>query len=358
MAAKKNILLNLVFTAFGLIFALVVVELLFRALYSTAKPSTSWSDRPQAYFMPKGSHFLQDKGYTIENPSKAFRVVVMGDSFSFGPNMQLDDIYSERLERWLNLEDAATEVINISRSGLATHNQKVLLNEALRYRPDLIIFQITLNDAEDKSLSPAERDVLFSWPLLKLPIFSYWKSAHYVLQRLHNSRTHKLYIDYFEGLFNNQRLYKQFSDSLLQIKNVCEQNQISFVAVVFPLFDFPLNRKYPFRPVHKKIHQALEHADINYLDLLSAYHNIPFERLQVIPGEDSHPNEIAHRIAAERLLAWLAHENLLPENILPKHYYKSRSAVSSPHMVRAIKSLHKQSEKGEKRRADTENDNK
>jgi hypothetical protein len=60
------------------------------------------------------------------------------------------------------------------------------------------------------------------------------------------------------------------------------------------------------------------------IDLLRAYRNIPPERLQVIPGEDNHPNERAHRIAAEHLLAALVHDHLVPEAVAPTHLYPFR----------------------------------
>ena len=50
---------------------------------------------------------------------------------------------------------------------------------------------------------------------------------------------------------------------------------------------------------------------------------IPDERLQIRPGVDGHPNEIAHRIAAESLYAWLEKEQLvLAENFV--HWKKEK----------------------------------
>ena len=48
------------------------------------------------------------------------------------------------------------------------------------------------------------------------------------------------------------------------------------------------------------------------------------ERLQVEPHYDSHPNEIAHRIAADALLRALVHNHLVPVESVPKNVIPAR----------------------------------
>ncbi|MEZ4752783.1 MAG: hypothetical protein R3A13_00495 [Bdellovibrionota bacterium] len=71
------------------------------------------------------------------------------------------------------------------------------------------------------------------------------------------------------------------------------------------------------------------------LDLLDAYKNIPLERIQAIPGIDFHPNEIAHRITAERLYSWLRENSYLPEDLWIKNLYKDRTQVHVEHEPKA-----------------------
>jgi hypothetical protein len=66
------------------------------------------------------------------------------------------------------------------------------------------------------------------------------------------------------------------------------------------------------------------------LDLLPAFQGIPVERMQVIPGNDFHPNEIGHRIAAEWILRWLANREVLPAAIIPQSLYRERTDIRRP----------------------------
>jgi hypothetical protein len=46
--------------------------------------------------------------------------------------------------------------------------------------------------------------------------------------------------------------------------------------------------------------------------------------MQVIPGVDRHPNEIAHRMAAERIYLWLEEQKLLPQSALITEKFATR----------------------------------
>ncbi len=57
--------------------------------------------------------------------------------------------------------------------------------------------------------------------------------------------------------------------------------------------------------MHDRLHEALANEQVRFLDLLNDYRGRDPFRLQVIPFVDSHPNEIAHRLAAESIFEYL-----------------------------------------------------
>jgi hypothetical protein len=57
------------------------------------------------------------------------------------------------------------------------------------------------------------------------------------------------------------------------------------------------------------------------------YKGIPLERLQVIPGVDRHPNEIAHRMAAEKIYLWMEDQKLLPEIAIISEKFATRLGI-------------------------------
>ena len=90
----------------------------------------------------------------------------------------------------------------------------------------------------------------------------------------------------------------------------CRERRIPFVVVVFPLFGNPLDDGYPFAGVHASVDRAATAAGAHVVDLLPAYRGLRWELLVVDGVNDEHPNEIAHRIAANVILSSL--DDVLP----------------------------------------------
>lgn len=321
---SSSLFVNLLIATIGLVISLALLEIAFRLVARGSK--STWSDRATSYFMPASAPSMQDRGYTQEKPAGAFRIGIVGDSFTFGPRLQYDDTFSKRIERWLNLnkEQPLVEVLNFGVSGSSTRDEVVLVNQALEKNADLVILQITLNDAEPHILSKEERQDLFGAAFLKWPIFRYWKSLGFLASRFHNSSTYRAYIKYHSQFWENPDSFKVFEDSVKRMQAACAEVHKPFIAVLFPLFDFPFNDRYPLLGVHKKIDDTLATLAIPHLDLLHAYDGIPNERMQVVPGDDNHPNEIAHRIAAEQIIEFLKTNSLLPPESYPKRVYPQR----------------------------------
>ncbi len=306
---------------FGLGVALLAVEIGYRMVVAQSKPKT-WSDRPVPYFWPEGAANLQDYPYAEPKPAGVFRIAVVGDSFTFAPYMQFDDAFPKRIERYLNLnrEGQRAEVRNYGIPRYSTSHEVKTTQEALDHGADLVLLQITLNDPEIKLDWPTglQLDTASGEVKLSHPIYRYWKSLAFVRTRIENSRSHREYRDYFFRLFNKKEEWSRFSSAMGTIVKMCKERNIPLVAVVFPLFGYVVDDAYPFYPIHQKVSGLLDSLEVKHLDITEAYRNIPLERLQVIPGVDRHPNEIAHRIAAERILPFLKESGHVPVQLFPK----------------------------------------
>ena len=113
-------------------------------------------------------------------------------------------------------------------------------------------------------------------------------------------------MEYFIGLFKNQDTLNNFETGMHQIAEACKSAKVPLVSVVFPLLTYSLDDTYPFNEPHQVTHKTLEKNSIPYLDLLNSYRGIPSIRLTSDPVLDPHPNEIAHRIAANATEPWRA----------------------------------------------------
>ncbi len=336
----------------GLTIALALGEIAARWATSSnfeerAQQRSQKKERPLRYYLPTPGTNTQDFVYPAEKATSTFRIAVVGDSFSFAPKMQFDDSFSKRLERFLNLNFSSlnpstddgslpgqftrAEVMNWGAPGLNTQQEIAVTQRALATRPDLLVLQITLNDPQLRPLNLEPPEVQRKYGRLPLDLNANWFSRNsalvrLVLSRLHNSSTVRNYIDYHRQLFATGEARSRFLSSLEKIISITNKNapRTKLVVVLFPLFDFPLDDSYPFQEIHDDLSEQLRSRNVAFLDLLSSFKGIPFSRLQLIPGKDSHPNEIAHRIAAERILRWLIKRGLVPRSMAPLRVYTQR----------------------------------
>ncbi len=325
LAAKIGLML------FGVVFSLVLFEVAFRLFASESSHQLSsadapaWRDRPDHFYVPENSIDNRDFRYAAAKTPGTFRIVVVGDSFTFGGKVQFDDTFPKRLERMLNLNTAQrkVEVLNWGVPGFSTRNEELLVRRAVRdFAADLVLLEITLNDPEFKpyrvthSFQDNQGDVVLShW------VFNYWKSLGYVTRRIFNTITHEDYKDYYFELYENPKTWHNFTIGIRNVHKLAAAGEIPVLAVIFPLFSHPLDQRYPFKPLHEKIGNYLKEQSFPFIDLLPGYQDIPPERLQAIPGKDSHPNEIANRIAADTIYRGLVAGDYIPEDIRIKKLY-------------------------------------
>lgn len=83
-----------------------------------------------------------------------YRILVLGDSQTFGLNVPEKETYSEHLENFLNENNKFQKhkftVINAGMPGTGTYDQMIFLkNEGIKYKPDLVILGLYKNDFED-----------------------------------------------------------------------------------------------------------------------------------------------------------------------------------------------------------------
>ena len=94
------------------------------------------------------SQGIRDRAYPLEKPKGVYRIVILGDSVSFGWGVELDETFPKLLEFFLNeREPGKYEVINFSVPGYNFSQEVATLEtKCLAYHPDLVIFSVCGND--------------------------------------------------------------------------------------------------------------------------------------------------------------------------------------------------------------------
>ena len=328
----KNLLLSFLTAIISSLVSLVLIEILIRVM--TATPAATWSDRPAFYFRDPANPSMQNYSYEPVKPANKFRIAVIGDSFSFAPYMQFTDTFSAKLEGMLKLNktERKAEVINYGVPAYSTSHEIGTTKRALSEGADLVLLQITLNDPEIKAHRPSGITENMNDPFAVYTspkgILGKWKTYNFVMQKLHNNRAHAAYKQYFVDLYENPKTYAAFEGSMTELIETVKKENKPIVAVVFPLFGIAMDDSYPFYPIHEKVDTLLTKLGVTHMDISSIYKGIPLERLQVVPGGDRHPNEIAHRMAAEKIYLWLEELKLIPEEFLIQEKFATRLGVN------------------------------
>ena len=104
-------------------------------------------DTRRAFVSYANNHGWRDRDRTFKNPNDSFRIVVLGDSNTFGAIVPAEAVFTRLLEDRLKETGYNAEVINISLGGWGTDQElEALRLEGLRYKPDIIVLQFTTND--------------------------------------------------------------------------------------------------------------------------------------------------------------------------------------------------------------------
>lgn len=102
------------------------------------------------------SHGCRDAEYPLDKPAGSYRILALGDSFTFGMGVEQEKTYPAQLERILNEGNHTVEVINCAVTGYDMWQHNVALQKKARtYRPDLVTLGVFVNDLL-YSLAPLE----------------------------------------------------------------------------------------------------------------------------------------------------------------------------------------------------------
>ena len=307
---RKSLLVSL-----GFIILLVVFEVVVRVVENDDVQTASVGSLLR-YYMPGGSTEDRNRNYSPQKPPNTFRIVVLGDSYTYAPRLPWADSYVAKLETTLNSHDKATrvEVMNSSHTGLSTVDEVQLLVRALRYfDPDLVVLQLSLNDLEPRPAADVylntRRFFVFR---TESGVFQWWHGARLLARWLNSNLSRVEFNAFHRNLFHNTKHWRRFVTSINEMDELTQRQNVKFAVVLFPLFVSPLDDRYPFHESHAQLAELFARKGISFLDLFSSYERIDQARLQHIPWLDLNPSELGHRIAADAIHRWFRERRLVP----------------------------------------------
>lgn len=247
------------------------------------------------------------------HPPGVVRVVVIGDSFTEGMGVKEEDAYPRVLHRLLNTgADAGRwEVLNCGRRGYDFPALFDLFETVLAFEPDVVIYGMVLNDALRTDAFQARQAYLNDWILDRGRMFRDEEPRlrardsrllAFVRDRVDTYRVGRDTTQWYRDMYGppNREGWERTQGLLREMNRQEQARGGRFLIASWPLL-VGLDGRYPFADVSDTIARFCLSAGIARQDLLAALHGRPAESLWVHPV-DHHPNEIAHRLAAESLV--------------------------------------------------------
>tara|TARA_B100000676_G_scaffold168487_1_gene165758 strand:- start:217 stop:1200 length:984 start_codon:yes stop_codon:yes gene_type:complete len=233
-------------------------------------------------------------------PDGVYRIVMLGDSLTFGWGVEEEQTSSRRLERMLNSARSSAKRVSIVNAGVGNYNTKMqaawLVAEGDIYEPDMIILNYFINDAEPTPVRRGgalrERSAAFVY---------FWSRAD-ALQRKFFGKAdwHQYYRDLYRP---DARGWHDTQSAFGRLVEYARTRDIPLLVVNYP--ELRALSPYPFRDISNQIEALAGRYRLPYLDLLPTVTDQTPETLWV-SLEDAHPNAKAFALFSEAIADWVA----------------------------------------------------
>jgi lysophospholipase L1-like esterase len=266
---------------------------------------------------PKINQFgMRDHPYELVASEGVRRIAAIGDSVTFGLGVALENTYSKKLESALNRE--ATErhgfqVMNFGISGYSTETELELFKlKARPFKPDVVVVGYVMNDPIHTSavLDAITETMKYESDFGKLAKVS--QVMAWVKLTWANVMMGIDGMSVYEPLYAVEgEPWANVVESLMSFKQLSQEDGFQLVVVVFPmLHDF---NNYPFEQYHEQVLRLLSDLDIDHIDLLPPYSEFGADEFRILESDTWHPNDLGHKIAAEKLQAYLEGTGVLAD---------------------------------------------
>ncbi len=283
---------------------------------------------------------FRGRDYSLEKPKDVYRIVVLGDSITFGNNLPADQNYPAVLEKNFLKSNRPVEVLNLGLGGYDTLQEVATLEDiGLQFSPDLVILGYCINDIGIASgnLNYIKRLKNYGQPIYRsrlaqfirvqldrIELIAYDKSANSTenfdtayknsLADISNDNDLNNKIKTLEKLLSNvpektvfTRDYTEASHiqrlryALEQLKALQQKHSFAVTVLVIPY----LLEDNKSQTIYQAVYRIVEHEITRlHFSVINPYHEFSeagFKNLILKKNDGVHPNAKGHEIMANVL---------------------------------------------------------
>jgi lysophospholipase L1-like esterase len=286
-----------------------VTEQDFRSVPGLLSPNQELIDRSKrglAHHVQVNHLGYRGAPITREKRPGEMRILMAGDSFTYGSYVDDEETLPVQLERELSRSCPGVLAINAGVGGTTIDTQSRLIERALPLRPDLVILTFTENDLDDLAgpsawdSMAANRAAKSRLPLSILyPVLRRMALWNFGLEIRARMRARSAAAG-DAGEEPGTRMLPVYLDGLTALRDRLESQDTRLILALFPSHH-SLPKDAPTLLL-ERVERAGKQAGIPTINLLAALRGSgrPIEALYLLP-EDGHPSGQGYQVAASAL---------------------------------------------------------
>lgn len=290
----------------GVIVALLVAEAVLRQLIPELKDRTTYGES-----MTFNAHRFRDREFAFPKSPGVTRILVLGDSFTWGSGLNLEQTTPKILEQLLQSIDERIEVINGAKPGDNTERQlRRLREDGMPYEPDMVLLMYNVNDVEEFGEVPQGWFGFTSWCRQHSRVAELLLSRLGPLARQTPWRHQLSWLGHILRRYEeNDPRWQRTQAALEEMATFCRGHGVTLLVAIYPaLTDMD---QYGGKVAHQRVRDTCESLRIPSMDLLPLFEHQSVRRFH-LNFMDSHPNAKAHQLVAEALVPFVGeHLSLL-----------------------------------------------
>jgi len=327
-SGRPSVLLNIVLLAFAILLGCVAMEVALRVIFAhsldfsmemwkyavklkrpVADPDLSFAHAPNRSAFLMGvpvsinSEGLRDREFSFEKPPDVYRVIMLGDSTTFGWGVKAEDTAAKFLERKLNANLPAgynrAEVMN---AGVGNYDtvQEVTYYETIgwKYHPDLVVLVFFINDPEPVPLEKKgfliDRSYLIAF------------ATNRIDGVMRHAGVRPDWKTYYASLYDDDRPgFQACQKALVSLANSTRSHDAKLLVAILPELHQINNDSYPFKAAHQKIKDVMAAENVPVLELIDGLKDHGPEENLWVTALDDHPNAKANNLISDQLEQWI-----------------------------------------------------
>lgn len=285
---------------------------------------------------------FRDVDYPLKKKATVFRIMVIGDSFTFGQGVNLEDTYSKHLERRINDIGKTSEVISCGVIGYGMWQYlETLKRKVIPYKPDLVILGLFIDDITT-SVSPYKH--LQNWPgtnpfakdasgmMSRSYLWNFLKNWITLVETKYRYlRGHK----YLKGIEKRKEatgpahpesnwyqimygklpknIYSDFAETLYTFIRICETVNTQVIVVLIP--DAAQLHEPDRQKVNLFVAQICKDIGVPFVDVIKRFEKEEDPRTLYLFPLDAHTSPKGHRLIADSIFEQIKELKLLTTRV-------------------------------------------